>query len=248
MTRIEMKEGGRAGYILSVALHLVIPALFFGLSFSIPSGMQSGGGTSVDLSGFDVGGVVNPGTAPENTPAATDNEPADTSPDEDATGGTVSNPNSSGTPAQSPAEKSFGNAFGNADTTGLGMVYSESTLNVRVRYPAGWKYIDQNKKKKLDGVSFVGPALNGVVPYVIVEVKEKYLFNPKRYLYKSELPRYTVYFNEPEELEGQVSYIAYIRTTTDEDYSLKMIVNGRENFNAFRPLFFSMLKSFSYGY
>ena len=33
-----------------------------------------------------------------------------------------------------------------ADTTNLVQIYKESTLNVSVKYPAGWTYIDQNVK------------------------------------------------------------------------------------------------------
>ena len=41
-----------------------------------------------------------------------------------------------------------------ADTTNLDQVYSEPTLNISIKYPKGWSFIDQNKKKKLDGVTF----------------------------------------------------------------------------------------------
>ncbi len=42
----------------------------------------------------------------------------------------------------------------NADTTSLQQIYSESTLNVTIKYPVGWTFIDQNLDKKLDGVTF----------------------------------------------------------------------------------------------
>ncbi|HMN25451.1 MAG TPA: hypothetical protein PKE38_13175 [Ignavibacteriaceae bacterium] len=34
-----------------------------------------------------------------------------------------------------------------ADTTNLDQVYSEPTLNVSIKYPKGWTFIDQNRKK-----------------------------------------------------------------------------------------------------
>ncbi len=40
------------------------------------------------------------------------------------------------------------------DTTNLDQVYSESTLNISIKYPKGWTYVDQNNKSKLDGVTF----------------------------------------------------------------------------------------------
>jgi len=40
------------------------------------------------------------------------------------------------------------------DTSNIEQIYRESTLNVSVRYPYGWTYIDQNVKNKLDGVTF----------------------------------------------------------------------------------------------
>ena len=41
-----------------------------------------------------------------------------------------------------------------ADTTNLDQIYNEPTLNVSIKYPRGWTFIDQNKNKKLDGITF----------------------------------------------------------------------------------------------
>lgn len=144
--------------------------------------------------------------------------------------------------------KGIGYGIANADTGGLASVYSEGTLNVRMRYPSGWKFIDQNRKNKLDGVTFIGYAADPAnAPYVILQVKEKYLFNPSRYKYKDELSHYSIYYNDPQDMEGQVSQILYIRTEGDEDYSIKLIVNGMERFKDYQPVFFSMIKSFRFG-
>ena len=134
------------------------------------------------------------------------------------------------------------------DTSALIQVYSEKSLNVKISYPIGWTFVDQDRQKKLDGVTFW--ANNGIFnppPYIFLEVKEKYLFNPSRYKYNTQLKNTIAYYNDPEELEGQVSQVFYIRTDTDEDFSLKLIMNGKDTFIAFQPLFFGMIKSFNFG-
>jgi hypothetical protein len=136
----------------------------------------------------------------------------------------------------------------NADTTLLEQLYSEQTLNVRVKYPAGWKFIDQNNNGKLDGVTFWASASNyNPPPYIHLEVKEKYLFSKNRYQYSREMNDFTAYFNDPEELSGQVSQEVYCRTESENDFNLKLIINGREQFNSFQPRFFGMIKSFKFG-
>ncbi len=136
----------------------------------------------------------------------------------------------------------------NADTSALLQVYSESTRNVRVRYPLGWQYVDQNVKKKLDGITFFGSGNSSAPPpYIHIEVKEKYLFNPKRFLFNVKMNDFVAHFNEPTVLEDQYSQVLYLRTDTDEDYSIKLIVNGRERFYEYQKVFFSMVKTFKFG-
>lgn len=135
-----------------------------------------------------------------------------------------------------------------ADTAGLENIYSETTLDVQIKYPYGWTYIDQNAKNRLDGVTFWSAANQyNPPPYVHLEVMDKDLFNPSRFKYKSEFENYTIYYNDPEELSGQYSRLIYIRTETDVDYSLKLIMKGKEQFENFEPVFFGMLKTFSFG-
>jgi hypothetical protein len=135
-----------------------------------------------------------------------------------------------------------------ADTAQLLQTYKESSLNVRIKYPPGWTYIDQNVKNKLDGVTFWSSAGTfNPPPYIHLEVKEKYLFNPERFKYKIKINDYTAYFNDPEELAGQFSQVIYLRTDSDEDYSLKLIMTGQESFYSFQPMFFAMLKTFKFG-
>jgi len=134
------------------------------------------------------------------------------------------------------------------DTTGLVQIYAEKTLNVKIKYPLGWTFVDQARQNKLDGVTFW--ANNGVFnppPYIFLEVKEKYLFNPSRYKFNTKLENSIAYYNDPEELEGQISQVFYIRTNVDEDYSLKLIMTGKETFIAFQPIFFAMIKTFNFG-
>lgn len=134
------------------------------------------------------------------------------------------------------------------DSTNLNQMYSEATLNVKVRYPVGWVYVDQQQKKKLDGITFwSSDGRYNPPPYIHVEVVEKYMFNPSQYKFKYEFPNFTGYYNDPEELEGQVSQSIYIRTDDDEDYIIKLIMNGREQFREFQPTFFAMVKSFKFG-
>jgi uncharacterized protein YuzE len=134
------------------------------------------------------------------------------------------------------------------DTSGLEQVYAEKTLNVKIKYPVGWTYVDQDNHNKLDGVTFW--ANNGIFnppPYIFLEVKEKYLFNPSRFKFSTKLANSVAWYNDPEELEEQVSQVFYIRTETDEDYSIKLIMNGKDTFIAFQPIFFGMIKSFNFG-
>ena len=42
----------------------------------------------------------------------------------------------------------------NADTTSLEQIYNESTLNVSIKYPIGWIFIDQNVDKSWMGLLF----------------------------------------------------------------------------------------------
>ncbi len=136
----------------------------------------------------------------------------------------------------------------NADTSMLKQIYSESTLNVQLKYPNGWTYIDQNKNNQLDGVTFWFSQSNfNPPPYVHLEVKEKYLFNKSRFKFNKDFGTFVAYYNEPKEIEEQVSQVFYIRTKSDEDFSLKLIMKGRDAFKSFQPDFFAMIKSFKFG-
>ena len=134
------------------------------------------------------------------------------------------------------------------DTSALMQVYKESTLNVSLKYPKGWTYLDQNLKDKLDGITFW--ALEGdyeVPPYIHLDVCDKYIFNRSRFKYKFNNKGRIYYYSDPEELEGHITQIIYIRTDSDEDYSIKLIVKGKETFKSFQPVFFNMAKSFNFG-
>ncbi|WP_290664886.1 hypothetical protein [Ignavibacterium sp.] len=134
-----------------------------------------------------------------------------------------------------------------ADTTDLDQIYSEKTLNLSIKYPKGWTYIDQTKKNKLDGVTFW--SVEGVYnppPYIHLEVVEKYLFNPARYKYKVKQFDCEWYFNDPVNLEGQISQEIYIRTDNNEDFLVKLIMKGEEQFRAFQSKFFAIVKSLEF--
>ncbi len=135
-----------------------------------------------------------------------------------------------------------------ADTTNLDQLYKESSLNLSIKYPKGWTFIDQNRNKKLDGVTFWAADVSyNPPPYIHLEVVDKYLFNEKRYKHKIELHDCVAFYNEPEELSGQVNQSFYLRTDSDEDYIIKLIINGKQNFDSFQPKFLGILKSFSIG-
>lgn len=137
---------------------------------------------------------------------------------------------------------------GGFDSTGLSQIYQEPTLKVRLNYPAGWIYMDQQRRRKLDGITFwASVGSYNPPPYIHVEVVEKYIFNPDQYKYKYDFNRFTGYYNDPEEMENQVSQTIYIRTGDDEDYSIKLIMNGKDAFKEFQPVFFAMVKSFRFG-
>lgn len=134
------------------------------------------------------------------------------------------------------------------DTSALMQVYKESTLNVSLRYPTGWTYLDQDVKNKLDGVTFWAIDMNyKIPPYVHLDVCEKNIFNPTRFKYKFSNNGKNYYYNDPEELEDYFMQTIYIRTDSDEDYSIKLMVKGKEAFKSFQPVFFNMTKSLNFG-
>ncbi len=135
-----------------------------------------------------------------------------------------------------------------SDSSGLNQIYSEKTLNVKIRYPLGWIYIDQQKKSKLDGVTFwAGEGIFDPPPYIHLEVTDKYYFNPQKFKFSYKFKDFEGFYNEPEELEGQISQTLYIRTESDNDFTIKLIIQGRENFEKFKPVFFAMVNSFQFG-
>jgi len=135
-----------------------------------------------------------------------------------------------------------------ADTTNLDQVYTEPTLNISIKYPKGWTFIDQNKKKKLDGVTFwASDGIYNPPPYIHLEVVRNDMFIEKRFSYKMELEKYQAFYNEPEEMQGYFSQIIYIRTGNDEDFRLKLMMKGKTEFYSFQPKFWAILKSFYFG-
>jgi hypothetical protein len=134
------------------------------------------------------------------------------------------------------------------DTTNLDQIYSEPTLNVSIKYPKGWTFIDQNKKNKLDGVTFwLNDGRYNPPPYLHLEVVDKDLFIEKRYSHKMVLEKYIAYYNDPEEMQGYTTQILYIRTEENEDFRLKLMMRGDLEFKSFQPKFWAILKSFNFG-
>ena len=120
-----------------------------------------------------------------------------------------------------PANKTYEVIAAGFDSTNLSQIYEESTLNVRLKYPSGWIYIDQQQKNKLDGVTFWAAAGDfDPPPYIHLEVVEKYIFIPEQYKYRYAFKNFEGYYNDPVELENQVTQIIYIRTEDDEDFTI----------------------------
>jgi hypothetical protein len=240
-------------YSASLVIHIIILLICFIMlrkgdegyeGKAITVQLMQGGGNLTNRDEIIKGMINNPESkiAPENKP--------------DKEGISNKEPNiqnNSAPPANAEAKsvsiRGYSNFAGPGnDTSGLEQVYSENTLNVKIKYPVGWTFVDQDRHNKLDGVTFW--ASNGIFnppPYIFLEVKEKYLFNPSRFKFNTKLANSVAYYNDPEELEGQVSQVFYIRTDTDEDYSIKLIMTGKDTFIAFQPIFFSMIKSFNFG-
>lgn len=135
-----------------------------------------------------------------------------------------------------------------ADTTNLDQLYTETSLNVKIKYPKGWAFIDQNKNKKLEGVTFwVNDGTIIPPPYLHLEVINKDMFIEKRYKYKTDFEKYIAYYNDPEELQDYLTRVIYIRTEDDQDFQLKLMIKGKNEFESFEPKFWAILKSFDFG-
>ncbi len=149
---------------------------------------------------------------------------------------------------QQPASQQFSFKDIVADTTNLDQMYKETTLNVSIKYPRGWTFVDQNVKNKLDGVTFwASDGLYNPPPYIHLEVKEKYYFNEQRYKYQIEYDNYIAYYNDPEIIENYYIQNVYLRTKINEDFNIKLMISGDEAFKSFQPRFFGMIKSFNFG-
>lgn len=135
-----------------------------------------------------------------------------------------------------------------ADTTNLEQFYTEPTLNVKMKYPRGWTFIDQNKNKKLEGVTFwLNDGSVNPPPYLHLEVVDKDLFIEKRFKYKTGFKKFTAYYNDAEELLDYFTQVIYLRTEDDEDFRLKIMIKGKNDFDLFQPRFWAILKSFDFG-
>ncbi|NWF90858.1 MAG: hypothetical protein HXY50_15545 [Ignavibacteriaceae bacterium] len=134
-----------------------------------------------------------------------------------------------------------------ADTTELDNIYQESSLNVTIKYPFGWSFIDQNIGKKLDGVTFWSTTTEyNPPPLVHLEVRDKDLFNQNKYKKSIILDDAVVFFNDPEVVSDYYSQTFYFRTETEADFSLKLTMKGERAFKSFIPTFYGMLKSFKF--
>lgn len=240
---------GFTHFALSVISHLLIIALILLLQHDFSDyGNSSGGFIQISSEGASSGGNK---TLPKLPAEKIEPENSqDENKDDKNSDNNNSNENPPGTNSEGGSANSGVRGFsdGPIDTTSLNQVYKEPTRNVTIKYPPGWTYIDQNVKNKLDGVTFWFSAGNiNPPPYIHLEVKEKYLFNEKSFKYNSKEGSYTFYYNDPAEMAGQVSQIIYVRTDTDADYSIKLIISGWDAFKVFQPTFYGIIKTFKFG-
>lgn len=246
------------GISISSFLHLFLFGIFI-LFSEFPSFNSGRGGGFVEISSYSGGEGNNMEIGSNEIPQTDAKEiqekiKTDISEEKIVTGEKQSSNNSgenslgTGNTSSSGSGTGYGGLFANADTTGLKNYYSETTLNVRIRYPQGWSLIDQNVKKKLDGVTFWGIQIgNNPPPYIHLEVKDKYYFRASNFKYKTEMKNCIAYFNDPEEMEGTYNQVVYLRTETNEDYSIKLIMTGKEAFYQYQPIFFGMIRTFKFG-
>lgn len=224
---------GGASFLLSVVIHAVVFVLL-GILLTYLDNDDSLSTGYVELTA--IRGLTSPPEAEKKEETAPDELSEEIVPEE-----------------SKPEEKSANDAsvalgIPGFDSTSLNQVYKEPTLNLKIKYPVGWVYLDQQVKKKIDGITFWAAQSNyNPPPYIHVEVLEKYLFNESRYKYKYDFRDFMGYYNDPVEMDNQVTQVVYIRTEDDEDFSIKLIMNGREQFKSFQPVFFSMIKSFRFG-
>lgn len=130
------------------------------------------------------------------------------------------------------------------DSTGLDSIYKDDTRGISIKFPLGWRFLDQKINSKFDGVTF-WPSNEGSdnIPYIHLEVVEKDFFNIRRYEFNSKHSDVIWYYNLPEKIDDYVNFEIYIKTQKDVDYKIKLIVKGLTNFETFQPKFLAMLRS-----
>lgn len=249
------EDNSWAGLIISVIMHFLILLIVFLYMNILP--FSSGGGEGyVEVASDD---EISNGVMPNHAEQTNKQHPSHPADQSDQLMEKVSSKEKikkedksynplTGNTKTSEKGRYLGFSPGIGDTTGLGPIYSEKSLNVSISYPPGWTFIDQNRHSKLDGVTFY--AVNGIFnppPYIFLEVKEKYLFNSSRFKYSAKIRNAEIFYNDPEEMENQVSQTFYFKTEGDDDFSIKLIMNGKDSFQAFQPVFFGMIKTFRFG-
>jgi hypothetical protein len=243
LLKINTPDSSFIGYSASILLHVIILLLVL-VMLNLSDNRARINPTLVQVTPQDL--------SPDNVRANNQSvlRPKTIRPKENA----VNNENISGNGKKTePAGENSISAFyslanNNADTTNLDQVYKEATLDLSIKYPSGWTYIDQDLNQKLDGVTF-WPSIGNFSPppYIHLEVKDKDLFSSDRFKYKVKMSGYIIFYNDPEELEEQIEQIFYIRTNSGNDFSLKLVMKGSQEFKSFQPVFFGMLKSFKVG-
>jgi hypothetical protein len=238
-TYIEEKSNFSKSFIISLLLHvLVVVIALFASGVTPPA--KYGATTVLNMEFMD-------GVEQESKPEVIPEEKTDIKPPVKDNNDPVSEKMKENTPdAKTPPKGMIAGAFDAVDSNLLNLEYKESSLHVKIRYSAGWSFLDNNEKSKLDAVTFWNPNIPNS-PWVQLKVVDKYLFRESRYKTKEELDDYTAYYNKEEELEGEVKFEVYLRTDSSEDYIITFRVKGSDSFRQYRPVFMAMLKSFMFG-
>jgi hypothetical protein len=133
------------------------------------------------------------------------------------------------------------------DSTNLEQVYSDDTRGIQLKFPVGWKYLDQKLNNKLDGVTFWFEEQNlEHPPFVHLFIVDKSLFSENRFASKIEFSDVVWYFNSPEIINDYVSFEIYIQSKMDYDIKIKISVKGEENFYKLQPKFLGMVRSLQF--
>ncbi len=135
------------------------------------------------------------------------------------------------------------------DTSLFSNEYREKSLNISIKYPNEWYFIDQHKDEKFEGVVFIYGGANidfGNTPFISLYLKDKNYFLSSNYKYSVLTDFYTAYYNDEIVIGSQKIFEIYLRTNDEFDFLFKLQAPNNAEFEEYKHKFFFMLKSFKY--